>query len=144
MIQSVKAYDHSVENATSEKANCRVLVVDDNEASAKTLGWMLEFLGHTVALACDVNAAMEKIETFKPDAVLLDIGLPGTNGYDVCRMMRRHPITRDAVIIAQTGWGQEEHRKRSWDAGFDHHLVKPIDMNELKPLLEPVKVAEPA
>lgn len=113
----------------------RILVVDDNDASAKTLGWTLELIGHEVALAHDAQSAMETAQSFQPNVILLDIGLPDMNGYDTCRLMRQTPDTKNSVIIAQTGWGQEEHRRRSKEAGFDHHLVKPIQIQMLKELL---------
>jgi PAS domain S-box-containing protein len=114
----------------------RILVVDDNEPSAKTLGWTLELIGHEVELAHDSKSGIEKAKTYRPDIILLDIGLPGMNGYDLCKIFRKDHETKDAFIIAQTGWGQEEHRNRSKEAGFNHHLVKPIEMQTLQQLLE--------
>ncbi|MDB5478897.1 MAG: luxQ 2 [Alphaproteobacteria bacterium] len=116
----------------------RILVVDDNEASAKTLGWMVELSGHEAKLAHDGPSAIEIARTFKPDIVLLDIGLPGMSGYEVCKAMRIEPLLEKSIFIAQTGWGQPEHRQRSQEAGFHHHLVKPIDMNILKKLLSDI------
>lgn len=113
----------------------RVLVVDDNVASAKTLGWTLELIGHEITLAHDAEAALATAKTFKPNVILLDIGLPGMNGYELCRRLRENPDTKDTIIIAQTGWGQKEHRQRSQEAGFNHHLVKPVDMSTLRELL---------
>ncbi len=113
----------------------RILVVDDNEASAKTLSWTLEVIGHESKLAEDAETALETARAFRPDVILLDIGLPRISGYELCRRLRQMPETRDATIIAQTGWGQEEHRQRSREAGFDHHLVKPIDIQSLQQLL---------
>lgn len=118
-----------------------ILIVDDNEASAKTLGWMMELLEHNVKLAHDGADAIETAKSFVPDVVLLDIGLPGMNGYEVCSAMRLLPCLESAVFIAQTGWGQNEHRQRSKEAGFHYHLVKPIDMDELQKLIESLKVA---
>jgi signal transduction histidine kinase/DNA-binding response OmpR family regulator len=114
----------------------RVLVVDDNEASAKTMGWMIELAGHETQLVNNGIQALEVAQTFQPSVVLLDIGLPGMNGYDVCRQMRQQPQLKDTMFIAQTGWGQEEHRRRSKEAGFHHHLVKPIDLAMLQELLD--------
>ncbi|MFO1241758.1 MAG: response regulator [Rickettsiales bacterium] len=124
-----------------------ILIVDDNEASAKTLGWMMELLEHNVKLAHDGAAAIELAKSFQPDVVLLDIGLPGMNGYEVCTAMRKEPSLETTVFIAQTGWGQNEHRERSREAGFHYHLVKPIDMDELQRLIEslrPLKEAKAA
>jgi CheY-like chemotaxis protein len=118
----------------------RVLIVDDNEASAKTLGWMAEFSGHDVQLAHNGPDAIKLAQSYKPHVVMLDIGLPGMNGYDVCRKMREDPLLKNAVFIAQTGWSQSEHRKMSEEAGFSHHLVKPVDMDVLLDLLAGIGV----
>lgn len=115
--------------------SCRVLVVDDNDASARTLGWTLELSGHNVMLAHDLQTTLDTVKSFRPDVILLDIGMPGTNGYDICRLLRQNPHTHNTFIIAQTGWGQQEHRKRSQEAGFDYHLVKPIDIIALQRIL---------
>lgn len=116
-----------------------ILIVDDNEASAKTLGWMMELLEHNVVLAHDGTSAMATAKTFHPDVVLLDIGLPGMNGYEVCSALRQEPGMETTIFIAQTGWGQNEHRQRSKEAGFHYHLVKPVDMDELQRLIESLR-----
>lgn len=113
----------------------KILIVDDNEGSAKTLGWMMELLEHDVKLAHDGKSCMENAATFHPDVVLLDIGLPGMNGYEVCSVMRADPHYKDTIFIAQTGWGQNEHLQRSKEAGFHYHLVKPVKMDELQELI---------
>jgi signal transduction histidine kinase/CheY-like chemotaxis protein len=112
-----------------------VLVVDDNEASAQTLGWMMEGLGHQVKVATSGQEAIRTAAAFHPDVVLLDIGLPEMDGYEVCKAMRQMPTLKDTVIIAQTGWGQPEEKKRAEEAGFDHHLVKPIELAALQNVL---------
>jgi CheY-like chemotaxis protein len=117
----------------------RVLVVDDNHASAQTMGWMIELLGHEVRLAHDGQNAIETAKDFLPQVVLLDIGLPGKNGYEVCEQMKTLPELQKTLFIAQTGWGQDEHRRRSQEAGFQHHLVKPVSIQTLEPLLASVK-----
>lgn len=114
----------------------RILVVDDNIPSAKTMGWTLELLGHDVRLAHEGEEALALAREYQPHAILLDIGLPGMNGYDICRALRQEAGLEHCTIIAQTGWGQQEHRRRSKDAGFDHHLVKPVDMEQLQAALE--------
>lgn len=114
----------------------RMLVVDDNEACAKTMGWTLELMGHEVRLAKDGPDAIKIAKSFHPNLVLLDIGLSGVNGYDVCKHMHELPELKDTVFVAQTGWGQEEHRRHSKEAGFDHHLVKPVSMDDLKIILQ--------
>ena len=117
----------------------RVLIVDDNEASAKTMGWTLEMLGHDIQLAYNGAEAITLAQSYKPDIVLLDIGLPGMNGYEVCQAFRKLPELQHCIIIAQTGWGQKEHKQRSREAGFDFHLVKPIRMEMLQEVLDSVK-----
>jgi CheY-like chemotaxis protein/two-component sensor histidine kinase len=117
----------------------RVLIVDDNEASAKTLGWTLEMLNHDIRLAHEGTKAIELAKSYKPDIILLDIGLPGMNGYEVCQAMRHLPGLEHCTIIAQTGWGQKEHMQRSQAAGFDFHLVKPIRLEMLQEVLEKIK-----
>jgi signal transduction histidine kinase len=113
----------------------RILVVDDNQDGAHSLAMLLEMQGNTVHIVYDGPQAVEAMAQFHPDVVLLDIGLPTLNGYETARRMRALPDSRDALIIALTGWGQEEDRRRSREAGFDHHLVKPVDLHVLEGLL---------
>jgi PAS domain S-box-containing protein len=110
----------------------RFLVVDDNEDSASSLAMLLSIDGHEVQVAHDGIAAVEAAESFGPDVVLLDIGLPRLNGYEACRRIRSQVSGASIVIIALTGWGQEEDRRKSREAGFDHHMIKPIDYDALK------------
>lgn len=111
----------------------RVLVVDDNRDSAESVGVVVEMLGHQVQLAHNGPAALEKAAAFRPEVVLLDIGLPGMDGYEVARRLRQ--VLPDAVLAAMTGWGGEEDRRRCQEAGFDHHLLKPVDMDALGEVL---------
>ena len=104
----------------------KVLVVDDNVEVAQTVGWMLEEIGHEYRLVHDGRQALEAAREFRPDAILLDIGLPGMDGYAVCRAFRQDDLFKDTLIIAQTGWGQERDKALASEAGFDHHLVKPV------------------
>ena len=113
----------------------RVLIVDDNVDGAESLALLLRFAGHTIEVAHDGNEALTVAEQFRPDVTLLDIGLPGLNGYEVCQRLRRTPWGRATTIVALTGWGQDEDRRRSSDAGFDTHLVKPVDPEALMQLL---------
>ncbi len=113
----------------------RILVVDDNVDSAKTLAMLLQLTGNEVRTAHDGPSALEVAAAYVPDVVLLDIGLPGMSGLDVARRMREMPRLRDTMLIAQTGWGQQEDRRRSEEAGFDAHLVKPVDPAVLMKLL---------
>jgi CheY-like chemotaxis protein len=116
-------------------ASRRVLVVDDNRDAAESLGMLLKFLGADVQLACSGPDAFEALETFQPSTVLLDIGMPGMDGYEVARRIRQDDRHRGVTLIALTGWGQEEVRRRSQDAGFDHHLIKPAELTALQTLL---------
>ncbi|MES2606705.1 MAG: ATP-binding protein [Pseudomonadota bacterium] len=113
----------------------RVLVVDDNIPAAQTTGWMLESLGHEAELAYGAADALTTARAFRPEAILLDIGLPGMNGYDLCRQLRKEPLFKEILIIAQTGWGQERDRQLAKEAGFDHHLVKPVNFETVTELL---------
>jgi CheY-like chemotaxis protein len=113
----------------------RILVVDDNTDAAASLSELLELTGHVVHTVHDGPAALEAAMRLKPDAVLLDIGLPGMSGYDIAREIRGQPWGRDVLLVALTGWGQAKDRIRSREAGFDRHLVKPIDFAELEELL---------
>jgi signal transduction histidine kinase/DNA-binding response OmpR family regulator len=113
----------------------RILVVDDNEDGLETLAILLELSGHAVQTAADGPSALAAAETFRPDVVLLDIGLPGMDGYEVARRLRANPVFRQTRLIALTGWGQDNDRQQSRDAGFDLHLVKPIDPAELRRVL---------
>ena len=113
----------------------RILVVDDNPDSAATLAMLLETAGNTTQQAHNGLEALEAAEKFRPDVILLDIGLPKLNGFEVCRRMRAEPWGRNITIVAVSGWGQDDDRRKSREAGFDHHMVKPVDYNTLLRLL---------
>jgi len=113
----------------------RVLVVDDNVDAAQTLGALLEMSGHAVALAHDGAAALAAAATSPPHVVFLDIGLPDRSGFEVAPALRALPGMRDATLVALTGWGAEQDRKRSSEAGFDAHLTKPADFDSVERLL---------
>jgi PAS domain S-box-containing protein len=113
----------------------RILIVDDNPDGADSLATLLEEVGHQTYKAHDGIEAIAAAERVHPDAVLLDIGLPKLNGYEVCRRIREQPWGKRLMIVALTGWGQEEDRQRSQEAGFDTHLVKPVDHDLLMRLL---------
>ncbi|HEX2229247.1 MAG TPA: ATP-binding protein, partial [Candidatus Binatia bacterium] len=104
----------------------KVLVVDDNRAAADMLGTLFRLKGNPVQLAHDGEEAVAVAEKFRPDVVLLDLGMPKVNGYDACRRMREQPWGEKMIIIALTGWGRDEDRQRTREAGFDYHLVKPV------------------
>jgi PAS domain S-box-containing protein len=113
----------------------RILVVDDNTDSADSLAMLLELTGHEVYTAHDGHSAIDSAEQHRPDVILLDIGLPVLSGHEVCRRIRQQPWGQAMVLIALTGWGQDEDRRRSQEAGFDGHLVKPVDHTHLLTLL---------
>jgi signal transduction histidine kinase len=113
----------------------KVLVVDDNVAVAQTVGWMLEEIGHEYHIVHDGRQALQTAREFRPDAILLDIGLPVMDGYAVCRAFRQDDFFKDTLIIAQTGWGQVRDKTQASEAGFDHHLVKPVAYEDLERLL---------
>ena len=108
-------------------ARRRILVVDDNLDAAESLATLLAIKGHETRMAHDGAQALEEAEAFKPDVVFLDIGMPAVDGHETARRIRREPWGRNMVLVALTGWGQMEDRRRSKEAGFDHHLVKPAD-----------------
>ena len=113
----------------------RVLVVDDNIDSVESLSMLLRMAGNETCTANDGDEAINAADTFRPDVVLMDIGLPNLNGYDAARRIREQPWGKQMMLVALTGWGQDEDRQRSRDAGFDSHLVKPVDYATLTKLL---------
>ncbi len=124
--------------AGPRKKQCRVLVVDDNVDAAQTLGMLLEFSGYEVRMAHDGLSAVEAALAWRPDAALLDIGLPGLSGYGVAQRIRLDATLEGMVLIALTGYSQESDRQASRDAGFDHHLAKPANFDVLENLLRAV------
>jgi signal transduction histidine kinase/CheY-like chemotaxis protein len=126
---------HDSASAVSQR---RILVADDNRDTASSLAVLLEMMGNETVTAHDGREALEVGAWFKPDVVLLDIGMPELNGLDVCRRIREEAWGRDIVIVACTGWGQDDDRRKSSEAGFDHHLVKPVDYAVLMKLLASV------
>lgn len=119
----------------------RILVVDDNLDAATSMAMMLEFLGNEVRMAHDGLQAIERAEHDRPDVVLMDVGMPRLDGYEATRRIRTQPWGRDIIIIALTGWGQDDDRARSRDAGCDGHLTKPVSLPDLESLLENLKSA---
>jgi CheY-like chemotaxis protein len=113
----------------------RILVVDDNKDSADSLAMLLRLKGNEIRTAYDGIEAVTVAEMFHPQLVLLDIGLPKLNGYDVARRIRQLPWGQDVILVAQTGWGQDEDRRRSEEAGFNFHIVKPVELSRLETLL---------
>jgi PAS domain S-box-containing protein len=120
-------------------ARRRILVADDNVDAASSLALMLELMGHEVRTTHDGLEAVEVASAFRPDALLLDLGMPKLSGYDACRRIREQPWGEGVVIVALTGWGQDRDRRRSQEAGFDGHLVKPVEPGALEELLAGLK-----
>jgi PAS domain S-box-containing protein len=114
----------------------RILIVDDNRDGAESLAMLLQVGGHETRIASDGHGALAAAEEFRPDAILLDIGLPGLNGYEVARRIRQTPWGDRAALVAITGWGQDEDRNQSRESGFDAHLVKPVDPVQLARILD--------
>jgi two-component system CheB/CheR fusion protein len=123
-------------NEGAEEVLCRVLVVDDNVDSAESMALLLELEGNVVEVAYDGPTAVEAARRMSPHVVLLDIGLPGMNGYEVARVLRQDPRLDKTVLIALTGYGKAEDRTRTKAAGFDHHLTKPVDQEMLASLIK--------
>lgn len=117
-------------------AHYRILLVDDNVDFVTTMTTLLTSLGHDVRMAHDGTAALKIAEEFAPRFAFLDIGMPGLNGYDLARELRKLPATRHSVLVAVTGWGQEKDRELSRQAGFDQHLVKPVELTEVMAVLK--------
>jgi DNA-binding response OmpR family regulator len=111
----------------------RILIVDDNEAAAESLGKLLEYRGHTVRLAHDGASVPKIADEYQPEVIILDIGLPDTEGYDVARGLRG--AGSSATLIALTGYGQYEDREKAKEAGFDHHLTKPAGLRDVETIL---------
>lgn len=122
-------------NKSPSESDLRVLVVEDNEDVARSLAMLLELWGHEVELVYRPEAALEAVRAHPPAVVLLDIGLPGMDGYQLAKKLRLEQGCEKAVLIAMTGYGQDEDRRRAEEAGFDHHLVKPVDPDVLQQLL---------
>ena len=117
-------------------APCRILVVDDNVDSAESLALLLRLRGHEVVAVYDGRTALEKAVSSQTDVIVLDIGLPGLDGYQVASELRRLPQTAKVLLVALTGYGQEEDQRRAREAGFDHHLIKPVAPQTLYDLLD--------
>lgn len=112
----------------------RVLLIEDNGDAREMLRLMLEIAGHVVYDAASGARGLELLETERPDVAIIDIGLPGLNGYQVARRIREHPNGRAMLLVALTGYGSPSDYQHSAEAGFDYHLVKPVDPDELRRL----------
>ena len=121
----------------------RVLVVDDSVTTAESMAALLQLKGHELRVANDGPTAVEIAAKFRPEVVLLDIGMAGMNGYQVAKQLKQLPGLEQTVLVAITGYGQEEDRRSSREAGFDHHLVKPTHISVVEELLNSAEVPEP-
>ena len=123
------------EGPTAEGPRSRILVIEDHRDAAESLRMLLEILGHEVRVAFTGREGIEAALEWKPDVVLSDIGLPELDGYEVARRLRQEPSLANVLLVALTGYNGDDDRRRSKDAGFDHHLVKPADVRELQRVL---------
>ena len=112
-----------------------ILIADDNVDAAESLQMWLQMSGHEVHIALDGVRALAAAESLRPQVVLLDLGMPGLSGYDVARRIREQPWGQEIVLVALTGWGQEEDRRRTTEAGFNHHLTKPVPPDTIEELI---------
>jgi signal transduction histidine kinase/CheY-like chemotaxis protein len=134
---TIEAVPKPLPRASSEpRVSRRVLVVDDNTDNAELLKVLLEEDGHETFMAHDGVEGLAAAERLRPDVVLMDLGLPRIDGFDACRRIREQPWGKQVLMIAITGWGQDVDRRKSQEAGFDHHLVKPVDANEISALMD--------
>jgi len=133
-----KPFAPPIKKAQSTGPSLRVLVVDDNVDSAMTLGMLLRASGHETRIVHDGLAVLDAALNYRPHVVLLDIGLPGLNGFEVAERLRQQPAFQNVVLVAMTGYGQESDRQHSQEAGFDHHLVKPANFGKVLQILATV------
>lgn len=138
-FESTSASATSGVETPAHGSKLRILIVDDNQDGANSLAMMLKLIGNETRTAYDGEQGIDVAEAYRPDVILFDIGLPKLNGYEACRRIRQRAWGKTPIIIAVTGWGQEEDRRRSQEAGFDHHLVKPVDPRALMQLLATFK-----
>lgn len=128
---AAKSADNASGTAVTQGPGRRVLIADDNVDSAESLAVLLRLQGHQVEVVHDGAAALRRLEESRPQFALLDIGMPNLNGYEVARRTRAQPWSASITLIALTGWGQEQDRRDALEAGFDHHLLKPVDTDRL-------------
>ncbi|HWW81122.1 MAG TPA: ATP-binding protein, partial [Steroidobacteraceae bacterium] len=141
-IQQLSALEQSMTNVDlATRTQRRILVADDNNDALESLATLLQLSGHEVYTAANGAVALESAEQHRPEVALLDIGMPKLDGYEVARRIRAQPWGQRITLVALTGWGQDSDRKRSQEAGFDSHLVKPLDLDKLTELLAALPVA---
>jgi len=135
MVEDWSKQARSSGQSSEEKCRRRVMIVDDNADAAKLLAMVVQYIGHEVKTAYDGQEAVQMAEQFLPDIIIMDIGMPIMSGYDAARQIRSQPWGTKILLVALTGRGEEEVRHQSREAGFDHHLVKPVTPEALKELL---------
>ena len=113
----------------------RILLVEDNPDAAESLRVLLELAGHEVRVASDGLRALKVVDEFEPELAFVDVGLPGIDGYELATRLRAHPSCRSTLLVALTGYGRDKDKKRANEAGFDHHLTKPVDFDAIDRLL---------
>jgi CheY-like chemotaxis protein/anti-sigma regulatory factor (Ser/Thr protein kinase) len=142
-VQSV-VHDERIggeERQASPASRYRILVVDDNKDAASSLSMMLKILGNEVRTAHDGEEGVAAAAEYRPDLIVLDVGMPKLNGFEACRRIREQSWGKGIFIVALTAWGQEEDKRRSQEAGFDHHVVKPVEPADLEELLGSLRIA---
>ncbi len=142
VVDASKPQELGGEVEQSVTSSHRILVVDDSRDGANILSKMLRIMGNDTRTAYDGQEAVDMAGEFRPDVILLDIGLPRLNGYEACRRIREQSWGKGIVMIAVTGWGQDDDRRRSHEAGFDHHMVKPVDPQSLMKMLVGLQTAK--
>ena len=136
-----EALDEAPQKTQKKTAtSMKVLIIDDNVDSAQTTSCMLDLMGHSCTVVHEGALALAVARALKPDVVLLDIGMPGMDGYEVCRQLKQMPEMQKKTVIAQTGWGQESDRQKAFAAGFDHHITKPVSLDLLTQLLADIRL----
>jgi signal transduction histidine kinase/ActR/RegA family two-component response regulator len=125
----------ATDRGPAESVRRRILIADDNRDAAESLSMLLELAGHEVRVAHLGRSALSLAQVFRPDTALLDIGMPDLSGYEVAQALRLEPWGAEIQLIALTGWGQEDHRRRAVEVGFDHHMIKPVDLDQLAALI---------
>lgn len=130
------------DSSSGDAAKQKILVVDDNADAANSLGRLLSLMGNDIRVVHSGAAALSEIDLFRPQSVLLDLGMPIMDGFETAEQIRARPEYRDIALVAITGWGQERDRQRTREAGFVAHLIKPVNLDQLEAVLRRVAAGE--